>query len=207
MGPAGAPGATGATGAQGPAGAPGATGATGAQGPAGPAGPASTPPSPTANVVGTVTFDFPSAAPAGETQDGPSSSVTSNIYSFDESASVTTNIAGASTGAGAGKATFSDVTLTKGSDAASIDLFTALTHGAVVPTAELVIYEPGGTTTALSYQFTDVFVKSDEVSVDSTDTTPLETVTLEVASISETLPSATGTGPSVGWNQVTNTGV
>ncbi len=70
QGPVGAAGPTGPTGAQGTAGAPGAAGpagpqgAPGAQGPAGATGPqgpsGNSTPSPTANVVGTITIDFTS---------------------------------------------------------------------------------------------------------------------------------------------------
>jgi type VI protein secretion system component Hcp len=205
QGPAGPPGATGpqglagTTGAQGPAGPPGATGAqgpagaTGAQGPAGPAGSASTPPSPTANVVGTVTFDF-----------SADNSDMSNIYSFDETANQSTNIGSQSTGDGAGKVTFSDVTITKASDASSIDLFNALAKGAAFDSAEVVLYEPGTTTPTLSYQFNEVLISSDEISVDSTNNTPLEKVTFAVASIAETFGAGQAAPISGGWNQLTN---
>ena len=186
QGTAGAPGATGQTGPQGPQGTTGAQGPTGATGPQGPAGPAgSSTPSPTANVVGTVTVDFSGGSDK------------SNIYSFDESASSSTSI-GTGTGAGAGKVTFSDISITKLVDSASTDLFAALTAGTVVPTAEVVLYQPGTTTPAISYQFKEVFVTSDEVSVDSTNNTPLEKVTFAVAEIDESFTPSTSSGSGSG---------
>ena len=216
-GPAGAQGATGATGPQGPVGAigpqgatglqgatgpQGATGATGAQGPAGatgaqgPAGPADTPPSPTANVVGSVTFDF---SVGSETWD---------IYSFDESASASTDVGPAGSGAGAGKVTFSDVTMTKETDASSLDLFKAMTEGTVVATVEVTLYQPGTTTAAISYQYRNVLVSSDEISADSTDDTPLEKVTFAAEAVMEIYtPPTSGNPTNIGWDQVTNSQV
>jgi hypothetical protein len=82
--------------------------------------------------------------------------------------------------------------------------FDALAQGTDIPTVEAVIYEPGTTTAALSYQFKTAFVASDEVSVDSTNNTPLEKVTFAVASIAESFATGSGAPKSGGWDQVTN---
>lgn len=208
-GPAGSQGATGAAGAQGttgavgpqgttgpqgpagPAGTQGQTGATGPEGPAGPAGASNAAPSLTANVVGTVTFDFSTG------------SDTSNLYAFSTSEASTVSIGSTGSGAGAGKVALSDVAMVKGSDAASIDLFKALTGGTEIPTVEVLLYQAGTNTVALSYQFKMALISSDGVSVSSTNNTPVEQVTMKVGEILEGVPSSTGT-PMTGWNQVTN---
>ena len=79
-----------------------------------------------------------------------------------------------------------------------VDLFNAFNSGTEVPTAEVVLYQPGTTTPALSYQFKDVFVDSDEVSVDSTNNTPLEKVTFAVGAIGETQSSGSGAPTAAG---------
>ncbi len=141
--------------------------------------------------MGSITVDFTGG------------SDTSNIYSFDVSVSNPNSIGSQSGGAGAGKVSFSDVSITKESDSASVDLFNALTQSTEVPTAEVVLYQPGTTTPALSYQFKDVFVDSDEVSVDSTNNTPLEKVTFAVGAIGETQSSGSGAPTSGGWDLTT----
>jgi type VI protein secretion system component Hcp len=170
----------------------GPKGPAGDTGPQGPAGNSS--PSPTANVVGTVTFDF-----AG-------GSDTSNIYAFDETANSSTNIGSQAGGAGAGKVTFSGISITKKVDAATVDLFKALTAGTEIPTAEVVLYSPGTTTPLLSYKFRTVVVSSDEIAVDSTSNTPLDKVTFAVAAIAESFGSGSSSSTPIsgGENQVTN---
>ena len=132
-----------------------------------------------------------------------SSTPTANIYSFDLSVSNPTDIGSASSGAGAGKVNFSDVTITKASDSTSVVLFNALTAGTEIPSATVTLYQPGTTDTALTYTFNLVIVTSQETSVSSANNTPLDTVTLAVGTIDL---SSGGSNPiSGGWSRVTNT--
>jgi type VI secretion system Hcp family effector len=201
QGAAGTPGATGPTGPQGATGAQGPTGTTGPQGPAGPAG--SSTPSPTANIVGTVTFDFNTTTPS----DNPAS----NIYSFDESASNASTAGSSGSGAGAGKVSFSDVSITKLVDATTPELFGALAAGTNIQEVDVTLYQPGTTTAEITYAFKDVFVSSDQVTVNSTNNNPVENVSFAVAEIDESFPSSSsgsgsgsGSPVSSGWSLLTN---
>ena len=137
----------------GPAGAPGAAGSAGRDGrdgQPGPAGPAA--PQPHSTVIGTATIDG-----------GGAGTLTFDITSFNTKMtnSGTTHMGG---GAGAGKASFEPVTLTKGVGAADSVLLNALARGAHLP--KVVIHLNGD---------------------------PAETVTLEEVLVTEVSPENTGT--------------
>lgn len=123
------------TGPTGPQGVAGPQGPTGPQGPVGPAGPASTPGS---NVVGTFTFTPASGASAG-------TPVAVNMYSFSASAQQALNIGSQSSGAGAGKITFSPATMTIPVGPGSMALLDAFNAGDHFATATVVLNSSNGT--------------------------------------------------------------
>ncbi|MGC4045499.1 MAG: type VI secretion system tube protein Hcp [Armatimonas sp.] len=95
-------------------------------------------------------------------------------------------------GAGAGKATFNDITIVRSPDEASPDLFVAVAMGRAIPRVTL---KSGGFTITLS----NVLITGHQISTDAT-ATPTETITIVAAQIVVTSPR----GKSAGWDVKTN---
>lgn len=141
----------------GPMGPAGVAGAAGPAGPAGPEGPAgrdgrdaqgSTPPAPTlmeALRVSTINNNDPTPILA---------------FSLGASNPVVTGTGG---GAGAGKVDFSDLSITKSLDAASLELLKAAATGMHIPTAEIEVSEVGASSPFAKYRFSDVLVTADVI--------------------------------------------
>jgi len=103
-----------------------------------------------------------------------------NVVSWSLGVSNSVSVGSASGGAGAGKATFDDLTITKKVDASSPKLISACASGKHFADATLVVTANGTTNT---YRLKEVFVTSVKQSDDgSTDTNPLEKVTLTFGS-------------------------
>jgi type VI secretion system secreted protein Hcp len=206
----GATGAPGAPGAQGPQGPPGATGATG------PAGGVSASSGSNTDVIMELT---PSNAnlgglnsiPMGESQVSGLQNQEFNVSSFDLGASAPTNIASATTGAGAGKVTFQPFTVTKTVDKYSSDLFLDLAAGTHLASAEIIVRKADASGMAVpvaQYLMKLVAITSIHVSGTSKQTT--ETIQGEYGAIQFVFygQKADGTPTPVsagGWNQVKNT--
>jgi type VI protein secretion system component Hcp len=178
----------------------GPVGATGPAGPAGPQGPAPCPSDSSASptVVGSVViYDHGGNSKTAGLPDR------SNVYCFDHTTRFKASLGSASGGAGAGKPTLSTVSITKVANAGSVDLFNALTSGTAIPKIQLLVYQPGTTTTVLAYQFQLVKVTSDETTV--VDNTPAEKVTFIFGDLQVSAPSATGGSTAIsGWNVINN---
>ena len=149
-------------------------------------------PQPYQNVVGTLVLEGGAGTPPIQIQ----------VLGFEFKASAPTSIGSASSGAGAGKATFNEFVLTKALDGTSPLLFKALFSGAHFTRATLTI--PGESTT---YSFGLVFVTSQATTDDGTGSAPVEQVGLAFGELFETFGSAstTSTPVSAGWNLVVNT--
>lgn len=147
----------------------GPTGPQGFQGPAGPAGAAATSNTPGASVVGTFTFTPISGPSAG-------SPLTVDLYSFSTSAQQVLSIGSSSSGAGAGKVTFSPATMTIPVGPASMALMDAFNAGDHLDTAT--------------------------VSLDSLNATSVETITLKLVGVSTISTQSDGSNAVVPEMQV-----
>ncbi len=182
----------------------GATGATGEQGPGGDSAPI-----PKSNVVGSIEFGGRGDV-EGESQDGGSSlDGPYNVYAWSFAGSQTTSIGSGSSGAGAGKATLTDVSFTTNVSTASESLFADLLQGATNAAAILTVQLPNGD--SIEYRFTNIEVDSVNQSDDGSSATPnpLMDVKLTVGSVVvDSSPESGGSTPSPippGWSQVTKT--
>ncbi|MCR8827350.1 type VI secretion system tube protein Hcp [Pseudosulfitobacter koreensis] len=82
----------------------------------------------------------------GETQDDDMSKLDAfEILSFEIGAENNINIGSISSGGGAGKATFKELTVTKKTDTASCGLFTRLCEGGHIQDVHIVLRRSGGT--------------------------------------------------------------
>ena len=110
----------------------------------------------------------------------PADLALTNVVSWSLGVSNSVSVGSAGGGAGAGKATFDDLTITKKVDASSPKLISACASGRHFADATLVVTANGTTNT---YKLKEVFVTSVKQSDDgSTDTNPLEKVTLTFGS-------------------------
>lgn len=82
-------------------------------------------------------------------------------------------------GAGAGKATFKEFTITKKTDTASPKLREALVGGRAIPTAELHFVRPGESAPFLKVTLSRVFVSSIKAQLDDVDSS--ETISFKAA--------------------------
>jgi type VI secretion system secreted protein Hcp len=120
-----------------------------------------------------------------------------------------TSIGSATGGAGAGKARFDALEITKNVDASTPYLFNLVGLGAHFPDAELSIRKSGASSDYLIYRFKMVCVQQIKWSGGNGDDAPQETVSLAFGSmqVNYTPTSANGKPAksiSQSWNQVTN---
>jgi|SRR5215472_10892289 len=149
------------------------------------------------------------------------------VNSFALGASNPAEIAAASGGAGAGKVSLSDLTITKNVDKASPSLFSACASGRHFATAQLYLRQlagpgaggpgaggPGaggpGATTFLAYEFQMVFIVAISWSGSAGDGLPSEAVSLGyqrvvVAYKQQGAPGSPGPTTQSGWDVITNT--
>ena len=207
----------GVTGAQGPQGTAGQQGPQGPQGPAGATGPAggvSAASGPGTNVIMELTPTNPDlgslgSVPLGESQVSQPSQ-TFDVSSFDLGAQNTTTIGSATTGAGAGKATFQKFVITKPVDKYSSDLFLDLTKGTFLKSAEIIVRKAGANGKAAPLaQYLMKLVAITDIHVSGGSGTPTETIQGEYGSIQfvihQQMPDGTTkVGSAGGWSQVTN---
>jgi type VI secretion system secreted protein Hcp len=121
----------------------------------------------------------------------------------------TTSIGSATGGAGAGKAKFDALEITKNVDASTPYLFSLVGTGSHLSDAALFIRKSGAPTDYLVYRFKLVVVQQIKWSAANGDRAPEETVTLEFGAmqVSYTPVSANGTPQKAitqTWNQLTN---
>ena len=113
-----------------------------------------------------------------------------------------------SSGAGAGKATLTDVSFTTNVSTASESLFADLLQGATNAAAILSVQLPSGDT--IEYRFTDIEVDSVNQSDDGSSATPNPLMDVKLTVGSVVVNSSSESGGSTqspippGWNQVTN---
>jgi type VI secretion system secreted protein Hcp len=134
------------------------------------------------------------------------------VNAVDFSVENPTTIGSTSTGAGAGKAKFNAIKVSKHVDSASPALFQALTTGAHFPVVKLFVRRAGATTLSdyAIYQFNLVYITNVDISGDGGDETLHETVQMVYGALQVSYAPMTATG-TLGkqqiatWNQVTNT--
>lgn len=187
----GMPGAPGAAGPPGPAGQPGLPGAAGSVGPAGPAGPPGAPgaaaSSENARVVGQVTIEGITDAPV---------QVRGFHFAVKQTSDPTSG-----TGAGAGKASFDPISITKRVDGSSPKLMLATATGQIVPRVHLQVFREGTTDVLADYLLQDVALGLDAHSdAGKSDGFPVEDVSFTYARITITVDDVTA-----GFDRARNT--
>ncbi len=207
-GPAGSTGATGATGSQ------GADGQQGPQGPAGSIGGGGGGGGGSQRVLMYLSTSNSAIEVKGETKSSPSngSSVSGPFVldSFSFTANNPVAIGSATSGAGAGRVAFNDLTVTRAPDDLTPLLYLDLATGAHFKQAVVAWYNTGGrhpTTPYLTMRLSLVFVKS--LSEVSTGDAPLETLTLafggaEITYTPQKADGSVGQPITQSWNRVTN---
>jgi type VI secretion system secreted protein Hcp len=136
------------------------------------------------------------------------------ISNFSWGAENAINIGSATTGAGAGKAQFNELTVEKPVDSTTPLFFQRLTTGRHLQSLEIITRKAGGAPATSSvptrYLFQMVFVKSQKQSGDSADDAPRETLTFAYGAVAQQATRQTPTGAPAtnvfaNWSQVTNT--
>lgn len=174
----------------------GLQGPQGDTGPQGPAGPAAPNPAPRQHVVGTMTLTPPASGIAGASND--TTPITFKIYDFSSSQDAATSTT--TGGAGAGKTTFSPITVTKLPDAATPELLHVLDIGAHFASAKVQLYAPDGTTVEETFGYRLVALKSIVTTNSGAASDQLfEQLTMEVGAITDIVGKASST-----WNIATN---
>lgn len=193
-------------GPQGPAGPTGPTGATGPQGPAGPTGPTG-PRGPSGSDAGLAgqklvgVLSLPSSTSRG------SKPLSVDLYAFSADVQQTLNLGSQSSGAGAGKASFSPLSLTIPSGPAQVDLLEAAVTGGHFTSAQIQLYQPGTTTVAETLALSLVAVSDVSTVNDGSAAAPaLVRVSLQYGAFKLEVPATTSTpAQSVQWDRITNT--
>ena len=134
------------------------------------------------------------------------------VNAVDFSVENPTTIGSMSAGAGAGKAKFNPVKVSKHVDSASPTLFKALATGAHFPVMKLFVRRAGATAPSdyAIYQFNLVFISNIDISADGGGETLQETVQMVYGALQVSYTPMTATG-TLGkqqiatWNQVTST--
>jgi type VI secretion system secreted protein Hcp len=133
------------------------------------------------------------------------------IESFNFDIANTVNLGSATSGAGAGKVQFNPFVVKKRPDISSPTILQSCAAGMHYQKASVIVAKAGGnnSVTYLCFDFSLVFVKSVEWSVDSGADTPLEVISFEYGGLAVTYkPQKTdGTAGSAvvgGWNRITN---
>jgi type VI secretion system secreted protein Hcp len=143
---------------------------------------------------------FPGSTIEGETTDSTMSAQKAfEIKNFDIGAENTTDIASATGGVAAGRASFKSVSFTKNTDTASAALLSALCAG--TPAADMVIElrRSGGSTSAsgttfLKFEFKQVVIADIGWSGSDGDDVCTETVELKFGAVKTTYTAQTATG-------------
>jgi type VI protein secretion system component Hcp len=156
----------------------GPAGPAGPTGPQGPAGGGSGPATPHTAVIGTVTFDGPSAGSAAAI------SGELDLYGIETGIENPITTGSSSGGAGAGKVKLGEVTLVLSADAAGIPLYRAAAAGTHYATATVRLFQPGTTAVAMTYEYSLVVVTTvTDSSGGAAGEAPRRTVTLAVGAI------------------------
>jgi len=164
------------------------TGPQGPQGPQGEPGPAGGPRVPNQVVVGKISID----------------GVVTNLEILGYQWGVQQEPDSSSTGGSAGKASFDNFTVVTELNAASPQLLLSTASGRHQRWATVVIFRPGSSDPAMTYQFTDVLLASVHDTASGIVGDPaLETVSFGYATITETFTSTHGT-TSAGWDLIGN---
>jgi type VI secretion system secreted protein Hcp len=134
------------------------------------------------------------------------------VTSFELEIDNAAEIGSAATGAGAGKADFSPLTIRRIADQASASLFRACASGTHFATVQLYLRQSAGPSenTFLAYEFQTVFITKIDWSGSAGDEEPAETLTLEYGALViayKPVSPAGSPGPVTqeGWNRVNNT--
>jgi type VI protein secretion system component Hcp len=208
----GIPGTSGQNGAIGPQGPQGATGAQGPEGPQGPQGPAGTGCA-TECVAAPNTAIYLVLTPSGAQAPILGESVSANhpgaidVQAYSMGISNQTTIGSASGGAGAGKASFAALNITKALDRTSPLLLTVVASGSHFASADLYVEDLEGHVITWIHLGT-VFVDSESESGDGQR--PVDSLSLEFGTMFWTynVLNANGTIASSttgGWDQIHNT--
>jgi type VI protein secretion system component Hcp len=120
------------------------------------------------------------------------------VYSFSWGVSNPVTIGSGSGGAGAGKASLTNLQITKGIDAASIQLQRSVFNGQHWQAATLTVADAKGKE-LFNYRFDLVFVVKADVVVDPSDAGVLEVVEIACGGITLTTPAG-----SYNWSVLTN---
>lgn len=205
----------------GPSGQNGVNGQNGAQGAQGPQGPAGVSASGAGGSSDTDVImelnptnpSLGSLVPVGETQDNNflNQKETFRVSSFDLGVTNTTNIGSATTGAGAGKATFQKFVITKPVDKYSSGLFLDLTKGTFLKSAEITVRKVPGNGMAVPFAqylmkqvaITDIHVTSG-TSRPATETIQGEYGAIQFVIYQQMPDGTTKVGSAGGWSQVLN---
>ena len=148
--------------------------------------------------------------PIGESQDSAHQGAI-EIVAFAFGIENATTIGSASSGAGAGRAKFDELAITKSVDTASTALFAAAGMGVHFPQMLLNIRRSGGAQADyLIYDFREVFVTKIEWTGGGGGDAPEEMVTLvygalEISYAPQTQSGTLGNPKKADWSQVTNT--
>jgi type VI secretion system secreted protein Hcp len=133
------------------------------------------------------------------------------INSFEFGVESTTTIGSMSGGAGAGKATFQALTITKPVDSTSPVLMQKIGQGSVIPGMELVVRKAGGTNPSAVYQryfFTPVFVTSQNHAGTSgegvTETLKFAFGAMQMSNTRQNPNGTTAPPVALSWSQMTN---
>jgi type VI secretion system secreted protein Hcp len=133
------------------------------------------------------------------------------VTSFDLAAENAASIGSANGGAGAGKAQFEPLVITRNVGKASPALFSLVASGQVLDTVQMYVRQAGaGPVTLVAYEFRTVAITKIEWSGNTGADVPTETVTLEygamVIAFQPTNPDGSpGQVAQSGWNRITNT--
>jgi type VI secretion system secreted protein Hcp len=135
------------------------------------------------------------------------------VKSFDMGVESTTTIGSVSAGAGAGKATFDKLTITKNVDATSPVLYQMLGKGQAIQGMELVARKTSATGQLIyqRYYFAPAFLTKDEQSGDQGSDGIEEHLEFAVGAMQMTnvkqAPNGMTTNVFTSWNQITNSPV
>jgi type VI secretion system secreted protein Hcp len=118
------------------------------------------------------------------------------------------NIGSAASGAGAGKATFEPITVTRNLDVASPTLFQLCASGTHLKQVDFVVRRSGGQgggNPFLRFTFSTVFIQNITWNASTGSDKPQETLNLEYGQVAITYLEQQNNSPtSASWSQVTN---
>ncbi|HXW79848.1 MAG TPA: type VI secretion system tube protein Hcp [Acidimicrobiales bacterium] len=139
---------------------------------------------------------------------GGTASQAIQLASFSLEVENSLNIGSATSGAGAGKAKFDPITVTRNIDVASPALFQLCASGTHLKQVDFVVSQSGGSggqKPFLRFTFSTVFVQNITWNASAGGDAPQETLNLEYGQMEMTfLNSQTNSAPTAGWSQITN---